>query len=74
MDITYGDKAMGSKSQAPVGSRWRFNTESQGRVFVVTERKPGGVVCVQQEGRAYFGQTYLKNFLAAATRLPDATA
>lgn len=62
---------MGTKSQAPVGSRWQFKTESRGRVFVVTDRLPGGVVCIKQEGRAYFGQAYLRNFLANATRLSD---
>jgi len=60
-----------SKSQTPIGSRWQFNTETKGRVFVVTETKPGGVVCIKQEDRAYFGQAYLRNFLANATRLPE---
>ena len=63
---------MSTQSQAPIGSRWVFNTETKGRVFVVTERKPGGVVCIQQEGRAYFGQSYLRDFLVNATRLSDA--
>ena len=63
---------MGTKSQTPIGSRWQFNTEKRGRVFVVTETKPGGVVCIKQEGRAYFGRSYLRDFLANATRLPEA--
>lgn len=56
-------------NQAPIGSRWVFNTETQGRIFVVTERKPGGVVCIKQEDRAYFGQSYLRDLLRNATRL-----
>ena len=56
-------------NQAPIGSRWVFKAETKGRVFVVTERKPGGVVCIKQEDRAYFGQSYLRDFLRNATRL-----
>lgn len=59
-------------SKTPIGSRWRFNTETKGRVFVVTGQKPGGVVEIKQEDRAYFGQAYQRNFLASATRLDDA--
>lgn len=60
-----------SSNKAPVGSRWQFNTEKKGRVFVVTDRRPGGVVEIKQEDRAYFGQSYLRDFLANATRLED---
>lgn len=62
---------MSTKSKTPIGSRWKFNTETKGRVFVVTALKPGGVVEIKQEDRAYFGQAYLRNFLANATRLSD---
>jgi hypothetical protein len=55
-----------ARNQAPVGSRWVFNAETKGRVFVVTDRKPGGIVEYQQEGRAYFGRSYLRQFLANA--------
>ena len=55
-----------ARNQAPVGSRWMFNAETKGRVFVVTDRKPGGIVEYQQEGRAYFGRSYLRQFLANA--------
>lgn len=48
-----------------------FNTDKKGRVFVVTERKPGGIVEYKQEGRAYFGRAYLRDFLADAQHLPD---
>lgn len=65
---------MTSKSKAPVGTRWQFNTEKRGRVFVVTGRKPGGVVEIKQEGRAYFGQSYLRDFLRNATQLSDMPA
>lgn len=62
-------RAVGTKSQAPVGSRWAFNTETQGRVFVVTARKPGGVICIKQEGRFVFGESYLRDWLRNATLL-----
>ena len=55
-----------ARNQAPIGSRWAFNADTKGRVFVVTDRKPGGVVEYKQEGRAYFGGSYLRNFLANA--------
>ena len=55
-----------ARNQAPVGSRWTFGADSKGRIFVVTERKPGGVVEYKQEGRAYFGSARLKDFLADA--------
>lgn len=59
-------------NQAPVGSRWTFNTDTTGRVFVVIERKPFGGVEIKQEGEAYFGSVSLRSLLATATRLPDA--
>ena len=62
---------MGRPSQAPIGSRWKFKTETRGRIFVVTGRKPGGVVEIKQEDRACFGQAYLANFLACADRISD---
>ena len=58
-----------ARNQAPVGSRWTFGADSKGRVFVVTERKPGGVVEYKQEGRAYFGSARLQDFLADAKRI-----
>ena len=58
--------APSSRNQAPIGSRWAFNADTRGRVFVVIDRKPGGVVEYKQEDRAYFGSAYLRNFLAAA--------
>lgn len=64
---------MAIKNQAPVGSRWQFNNERNGRVFVVTGRKPGGVVEIKQEDRAYFGQSYLRDLLRNAVRLSDAS-
>lgn len=55
-----------ARNQAPIGSRWVFNAETKGRVFVVTDRKPGGVVEYKQEGRDYFGRSYLRHFLQNA--------
>ena len=61
-----------ARNRAPVGSRWRLNADTKGRVFVVTERKPGGVVEYKQEDRAYFGRSYLGQFLENATFIGDA--
>jgi hypothetical protein len=63
---------MSSVSQAPVGSRWTWKGDTKGRVFVVTGRRPPGVVEWKQEGRAYSGESYLRNWLVNADRLPDA--
>lgn len=56
-------------NQAPIGSRWVFKADVTKRVFVVTGRKPGGVVECQQEGRAYFGSSYLRDWLRNAERI-----
>lgn len=58
--------------QAPIGSRWTFNTDTTGRVFVVIERKPFGGVEFKQEDNAYFSSITLRSLQATATRLPDA--
>ncbi len=55
-----------SRNKAPVGSRWTFTNDKTARVFVVTDRKPGGVVEYKQEGRCYFGSSYLPDFLKDA--------
>ena len=62
---------MGSKALAPIGSRW--GTPSDNRVFVVVERKPFGRLCVQEEGRYYFGYPYQRMFIKSHIRLPDKT-
>lgn len=56
-----------ARNRAPVGSRWVFNADTKGRIFVVTDRKPGGIVEYKQEDRAYFGRSYLRDFLINAT-------
>lgn len=58
------------EAKAPVGSRWKAKLETKGRVFVVIERKPFGVVEIKQEDRAYFGRTTLKGLLANFERMP----
>lgn len=62
---------MGTPALVPVGSRWI--TETSDRVWVVIERKPFGRLCIQEEGRAYFGEAYQRMFLLTHTRLPDNT-
>lgn len=62
---------MGTPALVPVGSRWRAGTSN--RVWVVVERKPFGRLGIQEEGRAYFGETYQRMFLESHTRLPDKT-
>lgn len=56
-----------SRNKAPIGSRWVLKTDKTRRVWVVIDRKPGGVVEYQQEGRAVFGRDYLRNWLENST-------
>lgn len=53
-------------NKAPVGSKWTFKSDEAKRVWVVTDRKPGGVVEYKKDGRARFGHCYLRDFLANA--------
>ncbi|GIK44899.1 MAG: hypothetical protein BroJett012_08020 [Betaproteobacteria bacterium] len=62
---------MGAPALVPVGSRWKAGTSD--RVWVVLGRKPFGKLEIQEEGRAYFGETYQRMFLESHTRLPDKT-
>lgn len=64
---------MGAPALVPVGSRWKssWKPEASDRVWVVIERKPFGRLVIQEEGRAYFGETYQRMFLESHTRLPD---
>ncbi len=62
---------MGSHVKVPVGSRWK--TEKSNRIWVVIERKPFGRLEIQEEGCAYFGETYQRMFLESHSRLPDVT-
>ncbi len=61
---------MAREQQCPVGSRWQ--AYGSDRVFVVTERKPFGLLVIQEEGRAYFGETRQRDLLAAFSQLPEA--
>lgn len=58
-----------SRNKAPIGSRWVLKTDKTRRVWVVINRKPGGVVEYRQEGRAVFGQDYLRNWLLVAEHI-----
>lgn len=53
----------------PIGSRWK--TGNSDRVWVVIERKPFGKLGIQEEGRAYFGETHQRMFIESHTRLPE---
>lgn len=55
----------------PFGQGGAPTFESPDRVRVVIERKPFGRLVIQEEGRAYFGETYQRMFLESHTRLPD---
>lgn len=57
---------MSAANQAPIGSVWRFKTDTKGRTWKVTDRKPGGVVEYAQIGRAVTGQSYLRDWLRNA--------
>jgi len=59
---------VGAPALVPVGSRWSAKN-CPSRVFVVLERKPFGRICIQEEGRAYFGESQQKQFLANFTRI-----
>lgn len=59
---------MARESPCPINSRWRSKTGGP-RVFVVRERKPFGVLVMQEEGRAYFGETRQRDLLASFERL-----
>lgn len=60
---------MSKEQKAPIGSRWQ--AKGDGRVFVVTERKPFGQLTIKQEDRSYFGETRQRDLLATFSRLPD---
>ena len=62
---------MGTPALVPVGSRWKSGVSD--RVWVVIEHKPFGRLGIQEEGRAYFGETYQCMFLESHTRIPDKT-
>lgn len=62
---------MSKPALVPIGSWWSSN-RSPARVFIVIERLPFGRVCIKEEGRAYFGESQQKQFLANFTRLDDA--
>lgn len=62
---------MSKPALVPIGSRWSAN-RCPSRVFVVLERLPFGRVCIKEEGRAYFGESQQKQFLANFSRLDEA--
>jgi len=67
-----GDDEMALENKAPIGSRWKFRSDTTDRVWVVTDRKPGGVLEYKQENRARFGQCYLRDWLVNAEPLAAA--
>lgn len=65
---------MSTASQAPIGSVWRFKSDTKGRTWEVTGRRPGGVVEYKQVGRAVFGESYLRNWIRNAEMVSEDAA
>lgn len=61
---------MSKPPPVPIRSRWQ--ARGTNRVFVVLERLPFGRLLIQEEGRAYTGETQQRALLAKFERLPDA--
>ena len=61
---------MSREQKCPIGSRWQVKNGA--RVFVVIERKPFGILGLQEEGRAYFGESRQCDFLLSFRRLDRA--